>query len=324
MMRVLVFALASLLFGVGQPAGALAETYKLLSGETVEGSPVAPDAQGVVIKRPNGTFSERIGWTNFNETALREFAKLPQAKRFIEPLIEVEIEEEENKKAASEITVTTPARMQRPDPKAGFGALFSSGLSVFLLLLLYVANLYAAYEISIFKFRPVALVCGVAAVAPVIGPLVFLCLPRWAPPSEEEAVAEYAAEEAAYAIGAAAPEAAPGHAPAHAGRRTTTAVGGHAPAAAHPAPQIYQRGQFTFNRRFFETKLAGFLRVVPGEAERDLVIHVKSSRGEYVATRIARITPNDIAFQVAKGGASSEVSVPFNEVSEVRVQHKDA
>src|SRR5206468_12762526 len=60
-----------------------------------------------------------------------------------------------------------------------------------------------------------------------------------------------------------------------------------------PPPVIYQRGHFSFNRRFFETKMSGFLRVVPSEAEKDMLIHVKSSRGDFVATRIARLQPNE-------------------------------
>src|SRR5205085_948063 len=38
-----------------------------------------------------------------------------------------------------------------------------------------------------------------------------------------------------------------------------------APVAAprHPPPTVYQRGHTTFNRRFFETKLSGFMRIVP-------------------------------------------------------------
>jgi hypothetical protein len=280
----------------------------------MEGTPVGPNAEGVVIKRPDGSFTQRVGWTNFNQAALKEFAKSPQIKRHIEPLLEEEIDEAESKRAAQEITINTPPRVPRPDHRAGFEALFSSGLSVFMLLILYAANIYAAYEISIFKAQPAAVVCGVSAAVPVIGPLAFLCWPRrLGSAGEELAEAEYATEEVAHAV-AAGPEGAPQEhahaAPVHGSARATTTIGGHAPGPAHPPPQIYQRGQFTFNRRFFETKLAGFLRVVPSEAERDMVIHVRSSRGEYVATRIARITP--------------EVSIPYNEVNEVRVQHKDA
>src|SRR5260370_35531975 len=55
-----------------------------------------------------------------------------------------------------------------------------------MLLILYLANIYAGYEISIFRNQPAALVAGVAAVAPVVGPIVFLCLPQRIPKGAEE------------------------------------------------------------------------------------------------------------------------------------------
>jgi hypothetical protein len=324
MIRTLFLAVMLSVSGVGLPASARAETYKLLTGETIEGTPIAPNAQGVVIKRPDGSLPSRTGWTNFTQEALKEFAKTPQIRRFIEPLLEEEIDEPEGRKSL-EITIKTPPRVERPDSKAGLSALFSSGLSVFMLLLMYAGNIYAAFEVAIFKNRPPLLVCGIAAVAPVIGPVIFLCLPRPGVGTVEDiAEGEMVAEDAAHAVGATA-EAAHGHAAGHHGHgHPGSPPAGTAPAAAQAPPQIYQRGQFTFNRRFFETKLAGFLRMVPSEAEKDMVLHVKSSRGEHAATRIARITPNDVAFQVTKGGASAEVIIPFNEINEVRVQHREA
>jgi hypothetical protein len=109
------------------------------------------------------------------------------------------------------------------------------------------------------------------------------------------------------------------------------AAGGHDPAqAAAPADKkqtqiaVYQRGQTTFNRRFFETKFAGFLRMVPGDAERGKVIYVKSARGEHVGTRISRIQPNEIYLQVTKGEATSDIIIPFNDIQEVQVRPKEA
>ena len=67
-------------------------------------------------------------------------------------------------------------RLERVAKHSLFGAFFGSGLGVLILLLLYAANVYAAYEIAIFRARPVPLVCGVAAVLPVAGPLLFLAL----------------------------------------------------------------------------------------------------------------------------------------------------
>ena len=67
------------------------------------------------------------------------------------------------------------------------------------MLLLYAANIYAGYEISIFRARPAALVCGVSAVLPFIGPIIFLSLPTQMAPAEEtwEPAPEAAAEAAA-------------------------------------------------------------------------------------------------------------------------------
>jgi len=91
-----------------------------------------------------------------------------------------------------------------------------------------------------------------------------------------------------------------------------------------PETVVYQRGQFTFNRRFFETKFSGFFGVVRRDADRDMVLVVKSSRGEYVGQRISRIAANDLHLQVQRGHASEEVMIPFVEVQEVRLRHKNA
>ncbi len=47
-----------------------------------------------------------------------------------------------------------------------------------MLLLIYVANIYAAYEIAACRAQPIALVMGVAAVMPVLGPIIFLAMPK--------------------------------------------------------------------------------------------------------------------------------------------------
>jgi hypothetical protein len=87
---------------------------------------------------------------------------------------------------------------------------------------------------------------------------------------------------------------------------------------------VFPRGQFTFNRRFFETKFPGFFGMIRRDADKDMVLLVKSSRGEFVAHRISRITANEIYLDVRKGAASQEVSVPFGEIREVQLKHKDA
>src|SRR5262249_46300028 len=151
----------------------------------------------------------------------------------------------------------------------------SSPLSITLLLLLYAANVYAAFEVSIFRNYHPGLVCGVAAVAPVLGPILFLCLPARVMKSHDQIAAESMAHHLAEA-----PHLVHAHGVAHAGHDAHP--GEEAAAAAPAAPEqpkvtAYQRGQTTFNRRFFETKFAGFLRMVPGEEEKNMVIFIRSA-----------------------------------------------
>jgi hypothetical protein len=97
-----------------------------------------------------------------------------------------------------------------------------------------------------------------------------------------------------------------------------------AAAAKLPQTQVFKRGQFTFNRRFIETKFSAFFGAIRRGDDKDLVLVVKSMRGEYVATRISRIAANDMHLDVHKGGASQEVQIPFVEIQEIQLKHKDA
>jgi hypothetical protein len=109
--------------------------------------------------------------------------------------------------------------------------------------------------------------------------------------------------------------------PAAAGAGGATKAASH---AALPQTQVFKRGQFTFNRRFIETKFSSFFTAVRRGADKDMVLVVKAVRGEYVATRISRIASNDMHLEVHKGGASQEVPMPFAEIQEIHLKHKDA
>ena len=94
--------------------------------------------------------------------------------------------------------------------------------------------------------------------------------------------------------------------------------------SAIPETIVYQRGQFTFNRRFIETKFPGFFGVIRRDADRDMVLVIKCSRGEYIGQRISRIAANDLHLQVQRGHATEEIMIPFVEIKEIQVKHKDA
>jgi hypothetical protein len=276
------------------------------------------------IKIAQGKY-QRVAWTNLAQNTLQELAKNPNPKiaEFAEPLIEV-TEEQKIKKTEPPV-IKTPPRLERPAKGSLFGALFGSSIGLVTLLLLYAANIYAGYEIATVRAYPPAMVCGIAAVAPIIGPIIFLCVPTRVKSAAEEHVEEAPAEAASAGAAAAGhasmADAPPGLAPsslhiAHSQPTTTP--------ASLPPTQVFQRGQFTFNRRFIETKFAGYFGVVRREAEKDMIFLLKSARGEFVVNRITRIAANDMHIEVRKGAATSEVPVAFVEIQEIQLKHKDA
>lgn len=290
--------------------------YPLANGSTLEGEPISFNALGVVLKLPDGTFAPREGWTNFSQQALQEFAKNPKIKPFVEDQLDVAEPEEDKPKV--EIKPRPVDRLARPDAKAGFGALFASGISLTFILLIYVGNIYVGYEVGLFRNYPPFLTAGVAAVAPVVGPVIFLCLPTRIQKSIDELAAESMARHVADAEAAGtAPKLTAGPS-FHEGEEAAAPT-----AAAKSEITVFQRGQTSFNRRFFETKFAGFLKPVPGDAEKDKEIYVRSARGEYVGCRLTRILPNELTMQISKGDATADVIIPFVEIYEIQIRPRE-
>jgi len=317
---------------VGWLGGAAhAETFNLVNGETITGEALVASVSeaGIQIKLGEGKY-QRVPWANFSQDDLKKFAELPKLQPLVEPFIEVTKEETIKK---TEVSIKQPERLELPGRQSLLGALFSSGLGVLVLLLLYAANIYAGYEVSIFRARPVPLVCGVSAVLPLVGPIIFLCLPTQVAPTEE--TWEPAPEAAAAAGGADAANPMQAEGAEHptalrlAGTGSADAVkAGHFQGGEDkpslPPTTVYQRGQYTFNRRFIETKFPGFFGVIRRDADREMVLVIKSARGEYTAQRISRIAANDFHVMVQRGHASEEVMIPFVEIKEIVLRHKDA
>jgi len=53
-------------------------------------------------------------------------------------------------------------------------------------------------------------------------------------------------------------------------------------------------------------------------------VQIRSARGQHAGQRIIRVMPNELSLQVHKGGASSEVIIPYAEIQEVQIRHKDS
>jgi hypothetical protein len=313
---------------------ASAADFTLTDGTLIQGEASSFNDEGLIIRLKIGGFSERIPWIKFTQETLKELVKDQKNAQFVEPFIELTAADLAKIKAEKEkeIVLKPVPRVARPQERGSLFAAATMPLGLAVLSLLFVANLYAAYEIAGFRNRPAALVCGVSAIMPIVGPILFLSLPTV---PEEAGVPELM--PLAGGGGAAAP-AAPAEAHGSATSKLKSKITGmfgkkqgaglslaateKAGAPAGPPPtKTYAKGEYTFNRRFFETQFPGFFRVVPSEAEKDLVLSLKAGRNEYVGKRITRISMNELHLQLLSGG---EVSVAFADVSQVQVRHKDA
>jgi hypothetical protein len=303
-------------------AAACADTYQLTDGTSVSGDIISFNDDGVSFHTTDDKYPPRISWTKFSQDTLKTLAKNPKVEQYVEPFIETPPPAHTLKP----VQIHPVSRLELPEKGSVLGGLFSSSLGILLILLIYAANIYAGFEIAIFRARPIGLVTGVSAALPIIGPIIFLSMPTLIPQeaTEQDMQMETGAPPQA------APGAAPLAAPAQENQPTTaetvhvaTPTGWQATAQL-PDTQVFQRGQFTFNRRFFETKFSGFFGMTRHGANKDMVLVVKTARSQHIVERISRIAANDVHLEVVAGGAHQEVMVPFGEIQEIQLKHKDA
>jgi len=314
--------------------GANAGTYNLLDGKQVTGVPLLWEDRGVEFKKTDGSLTDVIDWGLFSDEALlqlRNDANTAAQHALVDPLVSDEIPALKAKFRDFAVTLVTPT--PRATGHLGILAIFASPLGWFMLLIIYGLNIYAAYEIALFRNQPVQSVCGMAAI-PIFGVAVsvfYLANPTRPGPEHENALPGNASKYVSsppVPLPSVAPEDSPPEstAPLRATAPERPAARPAAPvpsAAPLPAPVIYKRGDFSFNRRFFETKLTGFFRVVLSDADKDFLIYIKSNRGDFVGRRIPRITQSELYLEIFKDEATAEEMIPFGEIMEVQVRHKD-
>jgi hypothetical protein len=310
----------------GLLAAAAAGSFPLADGTTVSGDIVSFNDNGIIFRMGDDKYTDRLPWLKFSQDGLKQLAQNPKIDPFVEPFIVPPVER--TPKPEVKVIDMEKTRLDRSSPASLFGGLFSSGVGLMVVLLIYAANIYAGYEIARFRARPVAVVMGAAAALPIAGPVIFLSMPglRVAVAPVAETPAETPAEGAPvenephrFVV--------PGMKPVE---EEIHIVTGSWEAGASPTPpdqpetEIFQRGQFMFNRRFFETKFSGFFGIIRPEADKDKVLQVKTARALFVAERIARIAANEVHFEVLRGGSRQEVMVPFTEIHEIQVKPKNA
>jgi len=297
----------------GQSFAARADTYSLADGTSLTGDIVSFDDVGVKFRTADGNYSDRVSWTKFSQDGLKQLAAAnPKIQPLVEPFTETPASERPKR---PEVKVQPVTRLEQPASQSLFGALLSSSVGFFALALIYGANIYAGFEIAVFRARPKALVMGVAAVLPIVGPIVFLSLPTQIEVIPESELAAAEADPATFAV--------PGQPGVTAEVSVADGTPGMPPAE-KPAGQVFQRGQFTFNRRFFETKFSGYFGVVRHGTEKDQTLLVKTGGGQFVVERITRISSNDVDLEVIQNGVHQEIMLPFAQIQEIQLRPKTA
>lgn len=283
-----------------------ADTYPLADGGAVTGDIVKFDDSGIMIHTPEEVYTN-VPWGRFSQDALKQLSANAKIKGFVEPFV---APDESQRPAKAEVKINSVMRMDRPEPSL-FGGLLKSGLGMFILLLVYVANLYAAFEISIVKARAPVQVMGLAAILPIIGPVIFLILPM--PPARpvEEEISETAA-----APGAAVP-----------GKKMQEQIqigdaswktGGGDEREKKPEAQIYARGKFTFNKRFIETRFAAFIGAADGEQAKKFGMELRTMKEQLTVERIAQVGATELILETPRG----QITVPMADIQEIKLNPK--
>ncbi|MBU6409483.1 MAG: hypothetical protein KGR98_03750 [Verrucomicrobia bacterium] len=335
-------AILALCLGCCLPAAVGSETYSLADGTTASGDIVTFDGRGVILRIAQDTYSDRISWIKFSQDSLKVLAKNPKVAPFVAPFIEPAAAA----RRPPSVAIAAVPHLANQPAGSFFGALFSSAVGLVVVLLAYGANIVAGSEIAAFRARPLGMGIGVAAVLPIIGPAVLLSLPtvpvKAAPDELSTAEAASSAEPHRFAVpGVVAPPpprppqprpqpAAPAIAAAGAPepeqpQEEIQIVAGGFSGEPPPKPhqtEIFQRGQFMFNRRFFETKFAGFFGIARAEGDRSKVLLVKTAGALLTVQRISQVGAGDIHFEVIQGGQVQEVMVPFGDIQQVQVKSK--
>ena len=283
-----------------------AETLSLTDGTTVAGEIVKFDDNGMMMHTTTDAYTT-IPWAKFSQEAFKQLSANPKIKPLVEPFIEPTAADRPPKPEIKAPTVTRIIKSPAELHPSIFGGLVGSSLGWFILLVIYAANLYAAFEIAVVRGKPIGAAMAISAVLPVIGPVFFLAQPMKAPTTEEELAAEGAP---------AAP--APGS-PAEEIQIASASWSGGSPEEKTPQPQVFARGKFTFNKRFIETKFAGYLGEAKGDAK-TFSMEIKTLKETFAVERIMQVGATEAILETPNG----QVTVPFADIQEVKLNPKPA
>jgi len=299
----------------GLPLLLRAETIQLADGNSLTGDIINFNDNGITVR--SGETYTNIFWTKLSQDSLKQLAKDSKKRLLVQPFIETPPVEREKKAA---IPMRDVMRIKNPQSQSFFGAMFSSSVGIVLLLLIYAANIYAGFEVAIFRGRPVGMVMSVAAILPVLGPIIFLSMPTYVPPPPVDESAPL--EPHHFNVpGQSLPEEAQAATGQWQGAsETTSQTTAQIAEQPKPPPQVFQRGQFTFNKRFIETKFSGYFGMARTGEAKNFDFFVRTAAGTFEVNRITRIAANDVHVETVQGGTVREILVPFGDIQEIQLR----
>ncbi len=131
-------------------ASVSAGTYKLTDGTQIVGDPISMTDDGVQIKESDGS-APRVTWDKLTPDTLKDLyaeAKSPHDRKLLQPIIDDLPVTAAKLKDLQINPVTFP---ERPTRNLGIFAMFSSSVGLVIVLILYGANLFAAYEVALYQ-----------------------------------------------------------------------------------------------------------------------------------------------------------------------------
>ena len=186
--RALAVAIACL---AGVALAAEFTVFKLKDGTSITGESLGANEKSVMFRDKDGKLlPTRVAWTNFTQETLKDFAKNPKLRQFVELLIEdaapaagtggeVSIPEVVVQKRDWKQPKAVTEKPVRPEKPGMIGGMFGTGVGWFSLLVVYAGIIYAGFEVAAYRRRPKQLVMGLSAI-PGLGffaPIAFLIMP---------------------------------------------------------------------------------------------------------------------------------------------------
>ena len=275
-----------------------ADVLTLTDGTSHTGDIIKFDDNGLMLHEDGERYTA-LQWSQLSQDTLKTLAqdpkKAPMAEPFIEPTTLAK------QPSASAIQINPVTRLERPANPSVLGGFAGSSVGKVVLVILYLANLYAAFEVALIRNRPLFQVLGLSAVVPVIVPAIFAYLPVVLEKPPEEVPMEGALPEKVAMHGA----------------PTEIEVEAEAIAAAvkQAQAQVFARGKFTFNKRFIETKFAGFVGEPKGDGLK-FTMTLKTTKEVFSVERIAQVGAGDALLETKERG---QVTVAFTEIQEIKL-----